>query len=65
MVGAQIGVLGNAAAELAKHHHRNILPAPEPGHVGEERGNVVRDVGQETRVVVGLVDMGVEGIVRI
>ena len=65
VIGAQIGVLAHPPAEFTEHHHRHVVGSSEPLHVQHERGDVVRYVGQQPSVGVGLIDVRVERVARI
>ena len=52
----------NAAAELGEHHDGHVVGPADPLQVFHEPPNGVGSVGQEPRMGIGLMDMGVEGV---
>ena len=63
MIGAEVGVLGNPPAEFAEGHDAHVIGTTDAVHVVQERGDVVRRVGQQTGMNVGLLHVGVESVV--
>ena len=63
MVGAEVGVLGNPPAEFAEGHDAHVIAATDAVHVVQKRGDVVRRIGQQPGMNIGLLHVGVEGVV--
>ena len=63
VIGAQIGVLRHPTAELGERHEQNPVRHTESLHVGEKTVDRIAGIGQQARVQVALLHVGIEGVV--
>lgn len=62
MVGPEARILFDPATELGEHHDGNVIGPAHPLHVFDEPPDGIGRVGQQSRMGVGLMHVGVEGV---
>ena len=62
VVGAEAGVLFDAASELGEHHDGDVVGPADTFQVFDEATDRIGGIGQQTGVRVGLVHVGIERV---